>query len=369
MEVDYISINETGAYSFMQKITVAVLFGGFSTEYDVSLQSAASVIDHLDRSKYELILIGITRMGTWLKFQGTTDDIREDIWHAHPGCTEAFISPSRQASGIVELIGTEFRVLPVDVVFPVLHGKNGEDGTLQGLLEMSGIPFVGCDTLSSAISMDKAIASQLVKAAGVEAAASVTIFDGDPLDMAVDHAAKLGFPLYIKPARSGSSHGITKAYNTRQLREGIEIAFHHDRKVVIEQNIEGFEVGCAVLGHSDPLVAEVDEIELSCDFFDYEEKYSLKTSKIHLPARISAQTAEQVKNHARLIYRTLGCTGLARVDMFLTGDGRILFNEINTMPGFTAASRYPNMMRHSHVSYQELMDRLIQLARRKEEVQ
>ncbi|MCQ6562353.1 D-alanine--D-serine ligase VanG [Paenibacillus mendelii] len=350
----------------MDMKNIAVLFGGSSTEYDVSLQSAASVIDHLNPSIYHIILIGITREGTWLRYNGNTAEIRNDRWHTHASCIPAFISPSKNAGGIIELTGTEYRTTPVDVVFPVLHGKNGEDGTVQGLLELSGIPFVGCGTLSSAICMDKGIASQLVRAAGVDTAPSVTVFEGDDLDSAVNEAEKLGFPMYIKPSRSGSSFGITKAYNKLELTHGVQAAFLHDQKVIIEQNIAGFEVGCAVLGHSEPITAEVDEIELTGEFFDYEEKYSLRSSKIHLPARIDAKTAAKVKETARLIYKTLGCSGLARVDMFLTEDGRIVFNEINTMPGFTAASRYPNMMRYSDITYPLLMDRLIELAAAKE---
>ncbi|WP_256758398.1 D-alanine--D-serine ligase VanG [Cohnella sp. WQ 127256] len=346
----------------MTIINVAVLFGGCSTEYKVSLQSAASVIDHVDRSKYDVILIGITREGSWLRYNGKTEDIRNDSWHTHSSCIPAFISPSRSTAGVIELIGTEYRTTAVDVVFPVLHGKNGEDGTVQGLLELSGIPFVGCDTLSSAISMDKGIASQLVRLAGIETAPSVTVFVGDDLDLAIRDTEKLGFPLYIKPAKSGSSFGITKAHNKLELKNGIRDAFLHDRKVIIEQNVHGFEVGCAVLGQSDPLIAEIDEIELTGAFFDFEEKYSLRSSKIHLPARINADIAIKVKESALLIYKTLGCTGLARVDMFLTEDGRIVFNEVNTMPGFTASSRYPNMMGHSDISYPQLMDKLIELA-------
>ncbi|UVI30669.1 D-alanine--D-serine ligase VanG [Paenibacillus spongiae] len=351
----------------MELKNIAVLFGGCSTEYDVSLQSAASVIDHLDRSKYHFILLGITREGTWLRYNGSTADIRSDTWHTYDNCIPAFISPCKNARGIVELSGTEYRTTPVDVAFPVLHGKNGEDGTVQGLLELSGIPFVGCDTLSSAICMDKATAGQLVRAAGVETAASVTAFAGDDLDPAIREAEKLGFPLYVKPSRSGSSFGITKAYDKQALRNGIQAAFSHDRKVVIEQNVTGFEVGCAVLGYSEPVIAAIDEIELTGEFFDYEEKYSLRTSNIHLPARIEPGTADRIKAAARLIYKTLGCRGLARVDMFLTEEGRIVFNEVNTMPGFTAASRYPNMMRYSGISYPQLMDRLISLAAAKEE--
>lgn len=347
------------------KKTVAVLFGGCSTEYGVSLKSAASVIDHLDESKYELVQIGITREGTWLRYGGNTDGIREDRWQEHPSCIPAFLSPSREVAGIVELAGTEFRVTPVDVVFPVLHGKNGEDGTVQGLLELAGIPYVGCDTLSSAICMDKGIAGQLVKAAGIDTAASITVYAGDDLYTAVKEAEPLGFPLYIKPARSGSSYGITKAYDKLELMEGIRFAFMHDTKVIVEQNIAGFEVGCAVLGDVEPIIAEIDEIELQGEFFDYEEKYSLISSKIHLPARIPAETADSVMEKAKVIYRVLGCSGLARVDLFIGEDGRIVFNEVNTMPGFTAASRYPNMMRASHISYPELMDRLIRLALQK----
>jgi D-alanine---D-serine ligase len=351
----------------IQKKSVAVLFGGCSTEYEVSLQSAASVIDHLDRDKYDLVLIGITREGVWFRYGGNTEDIRKDRWQVHPSCIPALISPSRDAAGIVELVGTEYRVTPVDVVFPVLHGKNGEDGTVQGLLELAGIPFVGCDTLSSAVCMDKGFASKLVRAAGIDVAESLTVYAGDDLHTSAEEAERLGFPLYVKPARSGSSFGITKAYDKFELMEGIRLAFAHDQKVIIEQNISGFEIGCAVLGQGEPLVAKIDEIELQGEFFDYDEKYSLASSKIHLPARISEELAVKAKEKAKLIYRILGCTGLARVDMFVGEDGRIIFNEVNTMPGFTAASRYPNMMNASHISYPELMDHLIQLALAKEE--
>lgn len=346
----------------MKKKTIAVLFGGCSTEYEVSLKSAASVIDHLDRARYHIVMVGITREGRWLKYHGTTEDIRQDRWHAHPACLPACLSPSRDVGGLIVLVGTEYHLTPVDAVFPVLHGKNGEDGTVQGLLELSGLPFVGCGTLSSAIGMDKAIAHTLVRAAGIETAESVTIYDDEPLDKAVDAAARLGFPLYVKPARSGSSLGITKACNKQELMDGAILAFSHDNKIVIEQNVNGFEVGCAVMGDADPIVGEVDEIELRDGFFNYHEKYTLETSAIHMPARIDADTAASVKAAALTIYRTLGCRGLARVDLFLTNEGRIVFNEVNTMPGFTSASRYPNMLRGIGLSFPDILDQLIQLA-------
>lgn len=346
----------------MEKKTIAVLFGGCSSEYEVSLSSAASVIDHLDTDKYNIVMIGITRDGLWLRYSGSIEDIRNNQWHTHSSCIPSFISPSREIRGLIELVNTEFHITPIDVVFPMLHGKYGEDGTLQGLLELSGIPYVGCDMLSSAICMDKEIAHTLVQAAGIDTPRSMTVFEGENIEKAVFTADNLGFPLYVKPAKSGSSLGITKAYNKQELLKGVELAFSHDKKVVIEQNIDGFEVGCAVLGNSDPIIGVIDEIEITGDFFDFNEKYSLNTSEIHLPARIDADTTNKVKETAMLIYKTLGCKGFARVDMFLTSDGRVVFNEVNTIPGFTSKSRYPNMLRSSGISYPEILDRLLQLA-------
>ncbi|MCR8845160.1 D-alanine--D-serine ligase VanG [Paenibacillus sp. SC116] len=346
----------------MEKKTIAVLFGGCSNEYDVSLNSAASVIEHLDTEKYNLVLVGITREGSWFRYHGSIEDIRNNRWHTHPSCIPAFISPSREMRGLIEIARTEYRVTPIDIVFPVLHGKYGEDGTLQGLLELAGIPFVGCNMLSSAICMDKEVAHTLVQAAGINTPGSLTMYKGESMEEVVKAAKEIGFPLYVKPAKSGSSLGITKSFNEQQLIEGIEHAFQHDNKVVIEQNIDGFEVGCAILGHADPIIGVVDEIELTGDFFDFTEKYTLSSSRIHLPARIDADTANRVKETAMIIYRTLGCRGFARVDMFLTPEGNIVFNEVNTIPGFTAHSRYPNMLRASGIGYSEILDRLLQLA-------
>lgn len=346
----------------MEKKNIAVIFGGCSSEYEVSLSSAASVIDHMDRNQYHVVMVGITREGQWFRYHGSVEEIRQDRWHDHPGCTPAFISPSREIEGLVELVNTEYRVTRIDAVFPILHGKNGEDGTVQGLLELSGIPFVGCGSLSSAICMDKEIAHTLVRAAGIDTPDSVTIYEGESIDQASVAAAKFGFPLYVKPAKSGSSLGITKASDIDELIEGVRIAFSHDNKVLIEQNISGFEVGCAVLGNVDPIVGELDEIEIESGFFNFQEKYSLETSTIHLPARIDASTAAQVKETALTIYRTLGCEGFARVDMFLSNEGKLVFNEVNTIPGFTSKSRYPNMLRAIGISYPEIVDRLIQLA-------
>ncbi|MNZ94137.1 Vancomycin/teicoplanin A-type resistance protein VanA [compost metagenome] len=307
-------------------------------------------------------MIGITRDGRWFRYNGNIEDIREDRWREHDSCMPAFLSPSTETKGLIELVHTEYHITPLDVVFPVLHGKNGEDGTMQGLLELSGLPFVGCDTRSSAVCMDKAVAKSLVQAAGMEVPPSVTLLAGGSAAEAAAAADKLGFPLYVKPSRSGSSIGITKAYTMESLLAGVEEAFSHDDKVVIEQHIDGIELGCAVLGQAQPLLGAIDEIALTGEFFDHEEKYSLETAAIHLPARLDEHTTNLAKAMALRIYTALGCSGLARVDMFLTRDGRLLFNEVNTIPGFTAHSRYPNMMRHAGLAFPELLDRLIELA-------
>lgn len=348
----------------MARKRIAVLFGGLSTEHEVSLQSAASVLRHLDADKYEAVAVGITREGDWYRFFGSPEEIAEDRWSAHPSLVPAALSQSRSRKGLIEFIGTECRLTPLDAVFPVLHGKNGEDGTVQGLLELSGLPFVGCGTLSSAIGMDKQAAKIVAEAAGVAVAPYRTIRMGDSVGEAVAEAETLGYPLYVKPARSGSSIGITKAYDRRQLASGIETALLHDGKVLVERHIDGVELGCAVLGGARPITGEIDEIELSGEFFDLAEKYSLKTARIHLPARISKEKVEEAKLAALRLYEALDCHGLARVDFFLAEDGRLLFNEVNTIPGFTAKSRYPSMMRAAGIEFHELLDRLIESALR-----
>ncbi|USG67866.1 D-alanine--D-serine ligase VanG [Brevibacillus ruminantium] len=346
----------------MKKITVAILFGGCSSEYEVSLKSATAVLENLDLEKYDVLLLGITKEGQWLQYGGSTDRIKNDTWHQSKECVPAFLSPCRQVQGVVALHNGVMMTTRVDVVFPVLHGKNGEDGTVQGLLALAGIPFVGCHSLSSAICMDKDIAHILAASSGVKTPRSVTVFKNTDPDNVIAAVESLGFPLYVKPAKSGSSLGITKAHNTADLVKGIENAFYHDNKVVIEENIEGFEVGCAVLGNGDVIVGEVDEIELSHGFFNYNEKYSLETSRIHVPARIEKEMAEKIKETAIRLYQVLDCRGFARVDMFVTPTNEIVFNEVNTIPGFTTKSRYPSMLRAAGISYKELLDTLIFLA-------
>lgn len=341
---------------------VAVLFGGNSSEYEVSLMSAAAVIRHLDTRKYKPILIGITRQGEWLRYTGSPDRIEDGTWFSDKSCVPAAVSPSPKVHGVLVLHNHGLEPIWIDVAFPILHGKLGEDGTVQGLLDLSGIPFVGCGTLSSALCMDKDISHVVARAAGIQTPPHVVIRRQDDGRAKIEQADTLGYPLFVKPARAGSSFGITMVTEKETMPEALRFAFEYDNKVVIEQCVDGFEVGCAVLGNDVPIVGEVDEIELKQGFFDYTEKYTLKTAQIHVPARIDAKTADKVKKTALALYRALGCRGFARVDMFLRPTGEIIFNEVNTIPGLTPHSRYPNMLQGAGLSFKAMVDRLIELA-------
>ncbi len=346
----------------MKKKTIAIIFGGCSTEYEVSLQSAASVISNVDREKYQLVLLGITRQGEWLKYDGELADIQKDTWSSHPSCVRAVISPDRNTHGILVLKEGKVSSVTIDAVFPVLHGKNGEDGTVQGLLAMAGIPCVGCDMLSSALCMDKDIAHKLVGQEGIIIPRSITLYAYEASEDLLQRTTSLRYPLFVKPVNSGSSLGISKVDQAEGLQKAVENAFLYDRKVIIEEAVDGFEVGCAVLGNQALIIGEVDEIELSQGFFDYTEKYSLKSSRIHMPARIDNELANRIKRVAAKIYKLLGCSGFARVDLFLTPEQEIVFNEVNTIPGFTSHSRYPNMLKGIGMSYEQIIDQLISLA-------
>lgn len=343
------------------KTAIAILFGGCSTEYEVSLQSAYSIISHINQEKYQVHLVGITREGTWLYYQGDLDRIPNDTW-ASADCSPAMISPNRTDHGLYLIRSGEIELIRLDAVFPVLHGKNGEDGTVQGLCELAGIPIVGCGMKSSVLGMDKHLAHTLVNLCGIEVPKSV-LFRRMPTETEqFSMTEHLTYPLFVKPVKAGSSFGITRIENPSELEAAITLAFSHDDSVIVEEAIPGFEVGCAVLGNNELILGEPDEIELSEGFFDYTEKYTLKTSKIHMPARISTEMAERIRETAGRIYRILSCKGFTRVDLFLTPDGRLVFNEINTIPGFTSHSRYPNMLKGIGMTFDEIVDALIRLA-------
>ena len=345
----------------MKKIKIAIIFGGHSSEYGVSLQSAYSVISHLNEEKYEKILMGITKQGEWYRFYGSPEKIRSDQWMGTE-CVPAILSPSREVHGIIEFAENGIKQTYVDVAFPILHGKYGEDGTVQGLIELAGIPLVGCDTLSSALCMDKQKSHKLVDMVGIKTAKSL-VFDHtfNEVDL-VKNVRKLQYPLFVKPLRAGSSFGITKVFEEVSLMEAVRRAYEYDSQIIVEEEIDGFEVGCAVLGNQRLIVGEVDEIELENGFFDFTEKYTLKSSKIHMPARLPMDLAIRIKQMAVKIYEALGCRGFARVDMFLTEEGEIVFNEVNTIPGFTSHSRYPNMLKGIGYSFENIIDELVRLA-------
>ncbi len=349
----------------MDRKNIAIIFGGCSPEYQVSLNSASSVIEHINSDLYNTILIGITKEGEWLRFFGDVGKIRNNTWFEEKGCNPVAFAQSPSIHGFYEFSEGSSSITFVDVAFPVLHGRNGEDGTVQGMLKLAGIPFVGSGILSSAMCMDKDIAHRIAQSAGVGVPISISAEKTMPLKDILRMTETLSYPVFVKPARAGSSFGITRANSRDELEKAIINAFAYDSKIVVEENIDGFEVGCAILGSDNLIIGEVDEIELQTGFFDYNEKYTLKTSKIHMPARIDKVTSERIKNTARILYNALCCTGFARVDMFLTPKGEIVFNEVNTIPGFTAHSRYPNMLRGAGLSFASIVDRLIRMAMEK----
>ena len=348
------------------KKKVLVLFGGVSSEHDVSLKSASSVMKNIPTDKYDIVAMGITKEGKCFVFNGSPDLLPDGNWLNDASLLEpAVISCDRSHHGIIRL-SDGAKVEYIDVVFPVLHGKNGEDGTMQGLLEISGIPYVGCNTASSAICMDKAVTNAMADFHGI-AQAKWTAFDkyaysGDKAALLASAAEKLGFPIFVKPANAGSSVGISKAKTIAELEIACEKAFEHDTKVVLEEGIVGVEVECAVMGNSEPIASVVGEVVPCNEFYDYDAKYLANESELHIPARLSDDMLKAVQEAAVKAYRALGCSGFTRVDFFVCADGSILLNEPNTIPGFTSISMYPKLFAASGVPYSELLDRLLQLA-------
>lgn len=347
----------------MEKIKVAIVFGGHSSEYSVSLHSVASVLNNIDMNKYEVVTIGITEAGKMMYYEGSVEAIENDTWWQTAQKATLSLEPEDQGFYVVN--DDHIALKKVDVVFPVMHGKFGEDGTLQGALAMAQVPFVGCDTLSSAVAMDKEFTHIICESVGIEMAPYICVKNTVNLDYPAIYEkayAKLHVPMFIKPANAGSSYGISKVEDYESFEAGLKLAFEHDSKVLIEQAITGFEVGCAVLGNEKLTIGEIDEIETTRSFFDFEGKYEMSGSKIHCPARISDELKEEVKKRAEVIYRTLGCSGFSRIDFFIDHEQNIVFNELNTIPGFTANSRYPSMMKAVGISFSALIDQLLSLA-------
>lgn len=348
------------------KTKLAILFGGKSDEYSVSLHSAAAIIKNVPEELFDVTLVGITQDGKWLLYEGSADKVNDDTWHKGK-LNPVFLNMGNDYKGIVKLNidSNTFEKIEIDCIFPVLHGRNGEDGTIQGLCQMSGIPFVGCDMTSSAVSMDKGFTHIICESADIKMAPYIVAVNSNRLNVKklYDEAyEKLSSPMFIKPANNGSSIGISKVRNYDEFEKGIMEAFQYDNKLVIEKMIEGFEIGCAVIGNEELTIGEVDEIDTKNDFFDYVEKYSQHNSKIYCPARISDELKAEAKQIAERTYRALGCKGLSRVDMFVTPENEIYLNEINTIPGLTDLSRYPSMLKKIGMEYRDLIVKLVELA-------
>ncbi|MDD6646535.1 MAG: D-alanine--D-alanine ligase [Firmicutes bacterium] len=353
-----------------KKLSLLILFGGVSQEHEVSCISAASVLEHIDSSRYEINTIGITKEGNWFLTSSPAVHIRNGSWTDYPGNRRAVLVPDRSTGGILaEGDDGKFDVISVDVVFPVLHGRNGEDGTMQGLLQLAGIPFVGSDAASSAASMDKAITKAMVEQAGGVCQARCDVihrreFESDPEGEA---EAVLDFfngelPLFVKPANAGSSVGISKVKKKEDLKEALRFAFHEDDKVLVEETVTGREIEVAVLGNEEPEASCIGEIFAANEFYDYNAKYENEKSETGIVKDLEPEKEKEIRDAALAVYRIMGCRGLARVDFFLKESGRVVFNEINTLPGFTHISMYPKLWEASGLHYSELIDRLIMFA-------
>lgn len=340
----------------MNKLKIAIIFGGCSEEHDVSIKSAREIAKHIDTEKYEPIYIGITRSGVWKICE------RPCVEWENDECRLAAIMPDKKIHGLLVMKNYEYEILPIDVVFPVLHGKTGEDGAIQGLLELSGIPYIGCDIQSSAMCMDKSLAYMVIKDAGIAIPEFWIVYPDDIPSINVSN-----YPVFVKPARSGSSFGVTKVNAESELTAAIETARQYDNKVLIEKAVSGIEVGCAVMGNgSDLTVGEVDQITLSHGIFRIHQEANpeegSENAVFTVPANLPPEKRRELQETAKAIYKALGCKGLARVDMFLQEDGRIVLNEVNTLPGFTSYSRYPRMMNATGITISEMIGRLIALA-------
>lgn len=340
----------------MHKIKLAVLFGGCSEEHDVSVKSAQEIAGGIDLDKYEPVYIGITKDGAWRRCA-----LPCRMWESGVGAP-AVLSPDRNMHGLLIKEADGYRIEPIDVVFPVLHGKMGEDGAIQGLLDLSGITYVGCGIQSAAVCMDKSLAYMVARHAGFDTPAFLVLQPGD-----MPEAGALSYPVFVKPARSGSSFGVSKVRHAGELNDAINTARQYDDKVLIEQAISGIEVGCAVLGNGDDLaVGEVDQITLSHGIFRIHQEENpeegSENATITVPAALPAEKRAEIQAAAKGLYRALGCRGLSRVDMFLQENGRIVLNEVNTLPGFASYSRYPRMMAAAGIPLPTLIDRCIALA-------
>lgn len=358
----------------MEKLNLLILFGGKSSEYEVSLVSASSIIENADREKYHIITVGITRNGKWYHYIGDSSAIKDGSW-CSTKLESAQISMNDHTLVIFKKDGGVEK-LPVDVIFPVMHGANAEDGTLQGLLQLSGIPFVGCRCAASAVAMDKGFTKMILKGAGIHMARSLVVnaltFEAN-FNAIRERCEQISrYPLFVKPANAGSSVGASKVTARDKLLPAMREAAKYDEKILIEEFVKGKECEVAVMGGKNFITSTVGQIVPGSDFYDYETKYSAdSTATYNIPAQISNDAQEMIKITAIKICSMLGVKGLARVDFFVRqsgGEEEIIFNEINTMPGFTEISMYPRLFIHDGFAYGEIIDRLIAIALGKDDL-
>jgi len=349
-----------------KKTTVAILFGGKSAEHEVSLQSAKNVIAAIDKEKYDVVLIGIDNKGHWYLSESSKFPLNEDdpklIKLQKLGDSVA-VAPGENAGHLINLSDSR-TIGPIDVVFPVLHGTYGEDGTVQGLLKLANVPFVGAGVLGSAVGMDKDVMKRLLRDAGIPIA-SFLVFDRlwhDEIDFNKVKDS-LGLPVFVKPTNLGSSVGISKVGSDKEFQKAVELAFRYDNKVMVEECIEGREIECSVLGNVNPIASLPGEVIPKRQFYSYEAKYIDEDGAIlDIPAKLDDKITKKVQDYAIKTFKVLCCEGMARVDFFLSQTGDVIVNEINTIPGFTNISMYPKLWEVSGIGYSELIDRLIQLA-------
>lgn len=349
----------------MSKLNIAVIFGGNSDEYEVSLNSAANVIRALDDEKYEITKIGITRAGQWFVTKATPEEIESDKWSY--GRNFQCILPHDPTVGGIYILDDENRMKrrKIDCIVPVLHGDHGEDGEIQGLFSLAKIPFVGPGVKASANCMDKAAAKELAKLVNVKMANHYLVRKRDysvyctAINEKIEEYFEHKLPLFVKPCSAGSSVGVTKVTSYADLKTAIKKALEFDEKVLVEETIVGREIEVAVLGNDFPVASSVGEILTAGEFYDYESKYINPESKTRVVDDLPIETIDEIRRYAVEIYRELDCKGLSRVDFFYTTEGEIVFNEINTLPGFTNISMYPQLWKHEGIETNELMDKLI----------
>ncbi len=355
----------------MGKINVGIIFGGRSSEHEVSLRSATSIIENISKEKYNVYLIGITKEGKWLLFSGDISEIATGKWEKNNKNKNILISLNPEIRGIMIDDGGRFTNLRLDVVIPAMHGKNAEDGVIQGFFETIGIPYVGCRVLSSAVCMDKVCTNIIMDYFGIDKAKFHWFdrrdFEANAEKCINDTEKAVGrYPMFVKPANAGSSVGITKAKNREELILGIEKAIKEDSKILIEEGISGKEIECAVLGNYELTASVVGEIVPCSEFYDYDAKYLSSDSRLYIPARIPDDISKKVREIAKKAYKILDCRGLARIDFFVEdGTDKIYLNECNTFPGFTSISMYPKLMEETGIKFTDLIDKLITLAKEK----